>query len=98
MSRSARISWARLLARIYEVLPLLCPACGGEMKVLSFITDPHTVQAILPRRPSSSSIRRPPSTRPTPAPPRPGLRPVPALSSDTQIYAVGGHPVLRTRC
>jgi len=46
-SDSARTSWARLLARIYEVLPLLCPACGGEMRVLSFITDPPTVQAIL---------------------------------------------------
>jgi len=51
-----RIRWAQLLARIYEVLPLLCPACGGEMKILAFLTDPPTVEAILlhldlPRRP-----------------------------------------------
>jgi hypothetical protein len=26
----ARIRWAVLLARIYDVLPLLCPACGGQ--------------------------------------------------------------------
>ena len=26
---SARMRWAQLIARIYEVLPLLCPACGG---------------------------------------------------------------------
>jgi hypothetical protein len=45
--RSARIRWAQLLARIYELLPLLCPACGGEMKIISFLTDPPTVQAIL---------------------------------------------------
>ena len=36
-----------LLARIYEVLPLLCPACGGPMRILSFITDPPVVVAIL---------------------------------------------------
>lgn len=34
-----RIRWAVLLARIYGVLPLLCPACGGQMKILAFLTD-----------------------------------------------------------
>ncbi len=43
----ARIRWAVLLARIYEVLPLLCPACGGSMKILAFLTDPPVVSAIL---------------------------------------------------
>lgn len=45
--RPSRIPWAELLARIYEVLPLLCPACGGEMRILAFVTEPPTVQAIL---------------------------------------------------
>jgi hypothetical protein len=36
-----------LLARIYGISPLVCPLCGGEMKIISFITDPLTVQAIL---------------------------------------------------
>ena len=43
----ARVRWAVLLARIYEVLPLLCPACGGPMRIVSFITDPPVVVAIL---------------------------------------------------
>lgn len=43
----ARVRWAQLLARIYDVLPLLCSACGGEMKVLAFLTDPSVVRAIL---------------------------------------------------
>ena len=43
----ARIRWAVLLARIYDVLPLLCPACGGEMRILTFLTDPPVVSAIL---------------------------------------------------
>jgi hypothetical protein len=43
----SRIRWAVLLARIYDVLPLLCPACGAEMKILAFLTDPPVVAAIL---------------------------------------------------
>jgi hypothetical protein len=43
----ARIRWAILLSRIYDVLPLLCPACGGEMRILTFLTDPPVVSAIL---------------------------------------------------
>ena len=43
----SRIRWAVLIARIYEVLPLLCPACGGPVRIVSFITDPPVVIAIL---------------------------------------------------
>jgi hypothetical protein len=28
--RAARYAWAALLARIYEVFPLVCPLCGAE--------------------------------------------------------------------
>ena len=28
--------WAILIARIYEVLPLICPDCGGQMKIIAF--------------------------------------------------------------
>ena len=30
-------TWAMLIKRVYEVDPLECPKCGGEMKVISFI-------------------------------------------------------------
>jgi hypothetical protein len=64
-SRSSRMLWAQLLARIYEVLPLLCPACGGEMRIISFITLPSTVERILlhldlPHRPPRVSPARGP--------------------------------------
>jgi len=36
-------------ARIYEVLPLVCPACCSEMRIVAFLTDPPFVQAILLR-------------------------------------------------
>ena len=40
-------SWARLLRRILEVDPLLCARCGVEMKIVSVITEPKVVDAIL---------------------------------------------------
>jgi hypothetical protein len=42
-----------LLARVYEVLPLLCSGHrakrgrGAEMRILAFLTDPPVVSAIL---------------------------------------------------
>jgi hypothetical protein len=46
-SAAARSRWARLLARIYEVFPLTCPDCGGDMRILAFITAAEPVDAIL---------------------------------------------------
>lgn len=39
-------SWAKLLARVYEVFPLIC-TCGEVMKIIAFITNPHTARQIL---------------------------------------------------
>jgi hypothetical protein len=57
--------WAQLLARIYEVLPLPCPTCGGEMRIISFIALPSTIERILrhldlPHRPPRVSPARGP--------------------------------------
>ena len=30
-------SWARLIKKIYEVDPLICPKCRGDMRIFSFI-------------------------------------------------------------
>ena len=45
--RAARYAWALLLARIYEVFPLVCARCGSEMRIIAFLTDPAAVRAIL---------------------------------------------------
>ena len=29
-------SWSRLLKKIYEVDPLICPKCGGNMRIIAF--------------------------------------------------------------
>ncbi len=49
LERLARIRWAVLLARVYGVLPLLCTGCGGQMKILAFLTEPPVVSSILLR-------------------------------------------------
>jgi len=45
--RAARYAWALLLARIDEVFPLVCPICGGPMRIIAYITDATTVRDIL---------------------------------------------------
>jgi len=40
-------AWARLLAKVYEIDPLVCPKCGWEMKVIAVIHDPVEVRDIL---------------------------------------------------
>ena len=45
--QAARYAWALLLARIYEVFPLLCPKCGGEIRIIAFLTEASAVREIL---------------------------------------------------
>ena len=42
----SRLTWAKLIRRVYEVAPLLCPFCGAEMKILAFILDFGAANAI----------------------------------------------------
>ena len=39
--------WGRLIAKVYEVDPLVCTKCGGEMKLVAVIMDPVEVEKIL---------------------------------------------------
>ena len=43
----AHYLWAVLIARIYEVFPLLCPICGGQMRIIAFITHSADIRQIL---------------------------------------------------
>ena len=36
-AKQARKRWAALIKQVYEVDPLVCPKCGAEMKIVSFI-------------------------------------------------------------
>ncbi len=37
---ACRSAWARLIARVYEIDPLICPRCSSKMRVLAVIIDP----------------------------------------------------------
>ena len=71
--------WRDLLKRIFEVDPLRC-TCGGEMRIVSFVTQPWLIEQILrclgrwppPRRLPRRA--RPPPEEPPP-PPRAKLDP-----------------------
>ena len=39
--------WAEMIRKVYEVDPLLCPQCGGQMKVIAFLTDYAVVDRII---------------------------------------------------
>ena len=48
ISRKAfRKNWARLIQKIYNVNPLLCPKCSGSMRIISLIDDAEIIKKIL---------------------------------------------------
>jgi len=44
---TSRIAWAKLMARVGEEFSLECPACGGNIRLIAFITDPGPIRKIL---------------------------------------------------
>ncbi|MBA2727897.1 MAG: hypothetical protein H0U49_06980 [Parachlamydiaceae bacterium] len=44
--RRVSFDWAKLIARIYEVNPLIC-ICGGKIKIIAFVTHNLEIQRIL---------------------------------------------------
>ena len=45
-----RQAWARLLRKVFDVEPLVCPRCGHEMKIVAWIQDHAVVDRILRHR------------------------------------------------
>ncbi len=60
-----RRRWADLIRRVYEVDPLICTRCGGQLHIISFITQTTVIRKI------GDHLNRKPNDR---APPR---KPVP---------------------
>lgn len=43
----SRISWARLLKRVFGIDVEICHLCGGQMKIIAAIEDPQVIKKIL---------------------------------------------------
>ena len=46
-ARAARMSWARLLKRVFDIDVEHCPHCGGNLKIIAAIEEPAVMAKIL---------------------------------------------------
>jgi hypothetical protein len=87
----AKSSWARLIHKVYEADPLLCPKCQGPMRVIALIEDGAVIRRILEHlglwvpRHSAQTARAPPARQPdadapTPAPNAWSCHPLPDIA------------------
>jgi hypothetical protein len=58
-----RRGWAEMIRKVYEVDPLLCLKCGGQMKIIAFITDFPVVDKIINHLKLTFSAAKPPPPR-----------------------------------
>ncbi|HIJ54570.1 MAG TPA: hypothetical protein HPQ03_00450 [Deltaproteobacteria bacterium] len=58
--KAFRRNWARLIQKIYEVDPLICPKCSGAMRVIAFIEDEEVIKKILKHLTLWNIKRKPP--------------------------------------
>jgi hypothetical protein len=65
-SRLRKQSWARLLQKVYEVDPFVCPKCQGTMAVIAIIEEENELDKIiawkLKQPQKTESVRAPPET------------------------------------
>ncbi len=49
-----------MIRKVYEVDPMVCPQCGGQMKVIAFLTDYAVVDRIIDHLKLPFRAERPP--------------------------------------
>jgi putative transposase len=55
-------TWARLIAKVYQVDPLVCTRCGQKMQMIAFLTDQLSIRRIL----DHLGMSTPPHDKPPP--------------------------------
>jgi len=55
--------WAGMIRKVYEIGPLLCPSCGGQMRIISFIDEPKAIDRIIRHLELTFEAERPPPPR-----------------------------------
>ena len=58
--KTFRRNWSRLIQKIYEIDPLVCPKCQGAMRIISSIEDSAVIRATLEHRGLWLARARPP--------------------------------------
>jgi hypothetical protein len=54
--------WMEMIRKVYEVDPLICPRCGGRMKVIAFLTENAVVDRIIRHLELTFVAEKPPPT------------------------------------
>jgi ribosomal protein S27E len=52
--------WAEMIRKVYEVDPLICPRCGGRMRVIAFLTEYAVVDRIIRHLELTVAAEKPP--------------------------------------
>jgi len=52
--------WAEMIRKVYEIDPLICPKCGGQMRIISFIEDHKVIDKIIDHLKLTFKAERPP--------------------------------------
>ena len=52
--------WAEMIKKVYEVDPLICPSCGGQMRIIAFIEDHNAIDRIIRHLKLTFAAERPP--------------------------------------
>ena len=55
--------WAEMIRKVYEVDPMICPSCGGQMSIISFIEEPKTIDRIIGHLKLTVEAERPPPSQ-----------------------------------
>ena len=49
-----------MIRKVYEIDPLICPKCGGTMRIVSFIKDHKVIDKIIDHLKLTFKAERPP--------------------------------------
>jgi ribosomal protein S27E len=52
--------WAAMIRKVYEVDPMVCPRCGGAMRVVAFLTEHAVVDRIIDHLKLTFAAEKPP--------------------------------------
>ena len=52
-----------MIKKVFEVDPLLCPACGGKMSIIAFIEDHKVIDKIIAHLKLTFMAERPPPSQ-----------------------------------